>query len=139
MDSQPFDIVEELRSLGIPLPPPLSDYTRATSNPPEMKTSMDTDPIERVKRRRTFNADQERLITLDESFTELPDHGRANDNAHIASHHKRSNEKQTRGYECASCAKSSAANTLAVHYSIHARPRAKPYTTRDLKSLLELG
>ena len=78
LDSQPFDIVEGLRNLGIPIPSPLPDYTRATSKPPEMKTSMDTDPVERVKRRRTSNADQERLITLDESFTESSDHDRAN-------------------------------------------------------------
>ena len=39
---------------------------------------MDTDPVERARPRRTSNADQERLITLDEAFTESSDHGRAN-------------------------------------------------------------
>ena len=78
LGSRPFDVVEELRRLGITLPPRLPDYTRGTSKPPEMKTSMDTDPIGQVKRRRTSNADKERIITLDDSLTESSDHDRSN-------------------------------------------------------------
>jgi len=76
---RPFDdVFEGLRSLGIPLPSPLPDYTRGSSKPPEMKTSMDTDPTGQVKRRRTSNTDKKPIITLDGSFTESPEHDRSN-------------------------------------------------------------
>jgi len=72
------DILEELYSMGIPLPSTPTDFTRGTSRPPEVKMSMDTDPAARVKRRRTSNTDEKRIVITDKSFAELSDHDRFN-------------------------------------------------------------
>jgi hypothetical protein len=70
--------IEELYSLGTP--PALSStvYARGTSKPPEMKTSMDTDPAAQLKRRRTSNTNEERITIVDHLCTESSDPDRSN-------------------------------------------------------------
>ena len=74
--SLPF--LEELYSHGVPLPSTPTGFTRGLSKPPEMKTSMDTDPTAQVKRKRTFNTNEERISVIDNSFVESYDHDRSN-------------------------------------------------------------
>jgi hypothetical protein len=74
----PLPFLEELFSIGIPLPSTPTGFMRGTSKPPEMKTSMDTDPAAPVKRRRTSNTNEECIAIIDTSFAESSEHDRSN-------------------------------------------------------------
>ena len=74
----PLPFLEELYSYGVPLPSTPTVFTRGLSKPPEMKTSMDTDPTAQIKRKRTSNTDEERIAIIDNSFVESSDHDRSN-------------------------------------------------------------
>jgi len=79
LGSRPFDdVFKELYSLSIVLPESPTGYTGEASKLPEMKTSMDTDPAVQVKRKRTSNTDEGRIIIIDNPLVESHDHDRSN-------------------------------------------------------------
>ena len=71
-------LYEQLNRLGIPIPTTSPSYLRGTSKPPEMKTSMDTDPAAQVKRRRMSYTDEEGFTIINSPFAESSDHDRSN-------------------------------------------------------------